>query len=113
MQTAHWCLPLHWSRHAMEPTAVSLEQSGVPTSWACRSSTPPPCCKAPPVPPLSSPSLRFLACRRRSAPLTLSLSDEEEELVFQEGAVMLWVEVRCCPRRPCWGRRLGWLCQWG
>lgn len=28
----------------------------------------------------------------RSAPLTLCLADEEEELVFQEGAVMLWVE---------------------
>lgn len=29
----------------------------------------------------------------RTAPLTLCLSDEDEELVFQEGAMMLWVEV--------------------
>ncbi|KAL4436762.1 hypothetical protein ABPG75_003901 [Micractinium tetrahymenae] len=28
----------------------------------------------------------------RSAPLTLCLADEDEELVFQEGAMMLWVE---------------------
>ncbi len=32
----------------------------------------------------------------RTAPLTLCLSDEDEELVFQEGAMMLWVEVRHC-----------------
>ena len=52
------------------------------------------------------------ACR--TAPLALSLSDEEEEVAFSEGAMMLWVEVsacapacsclRSCVHRTCWPR---------
>lgn len=52
------------------------------TSMAQPHSTPP-CSPCSPHPTPSS-----------TAPLTLNLSDEEEELVFQEGAMMLWVEVR-------------------
>lgn len=46
---------------------------------------------ASPPPAAHLPPCAFL---RRTAPLTLCLSDEDEDLVFQEGAMMLWVEVR-------------------
>ena len=50
---------------------------------------------------------------RRTAPLTLNLGGEEEELVFQEGAMMLWVEVGAGPRlappaAACPTRSLAW-----
>lgn len=65
-----------------------------------RSSLPPAARRSQPLAqqPAAGRSPRLTCCAahaaRRSAPLTLSLGGEEDELCFQEGAMMLWVEVR-------------------